>query len=160
MYLASEPLTGQVHSLRVVCTASDQGWGNTGHSRVEVALMRGGETVRHYPLKCVTHDMEEQELECCAAPAEEDDPEMEPVMPRSVSRFFRDPEAFCIDMYHWSIESSFALLHALKVITAWPMQLCTEAQPGDTYAVVLVSAPYPGFECQMSAATIAAMVYC
>jgi len=81
-YLRSAPLPGAVRSLRVVCTGCDQGWGNTGHSRVEVALIRptrepvpgalgvlarGDTVVRHYPLGSVSHERAELALECQAA---------------------------------------------------------------------------------------------
>ena len=136
-YVRSAPLPGAVHSLRVVCDACDQGWGNTGHSRVEVALIRptrepvpgalgvlarGDTVVRHYPLGSVSHERAGLALECQAAAGEgEDDDAKRAVMPRS---------------------------------------LCSEARAGDHFAVVMVSAPYPGFECKMFAASIEATLYC
>ena len=41
-----------------------------------------------------------------------------------------------------------------------PRSLCSEARTGDHFAVVMVSAPYPGFECKMFGASIEATLYC
>ena len=136
-YCQSGALTGEVSKLRVTCEGSDQGWGNTGHSRIEVALIRGDsdgdgdgdgeeglETVRHYPLSTVNHDRAEYTLECCWAAGEGEE---------------AGQDSAAIPM---------------------PRSLCTEARKGDRFAVVMVSAPYPGFACKCYSATIEAEVYC
>lgn len=132
-YCTSKAVTGMVSRLRVTCEGSDQGWGNTGHSRIEIALLResdGGSDHprkpcwRHYPLGAMTHDRSKFTLDCSAAAAEGED---------------EDQESSTITM---------------------PRSLCTEAQAGDRYALVMVSAPYPGFQCKCFQATIEADVYC
>ena len=127
-YCTSEALTGEVSRLHITCEGSDQGWGNTGHSRIEIALLRGNDEAiscwRHYPLAPMTHDRTEFTLECYAAASEGEDP---------------DQESAAVTM---------------------PRSLCTEARAGDRYAVVMVSAPYPGFQCKCYQATIEADVYC
>jgi hypothetical protein len=127
-YCTSELLTGEVSRLRITCEGSDQGWGNTGHSRIEVALLRGGDLGagcwRHHPLATMTHQRTEFTLECRAAAGEGEQ---------------EDQESAAITM---------------------PRSLCTEARPGDRYALVMVSAPYPGFQCKCFCATIEADVYC
>ena len=128
-YCTSELLTGAVARLRVTCEGSDQGWGNTGHSRIEVALLRGGDMGagcwRHYPLATVTHERTNFTLECHAAAGEGEEGE--------------EQDGDTITM---------------------PRSLCTEARSGDRYALIMVSAPYPGFECKCFHATIEADVYC
>ena len=125
VYLQTPPLVAPLCALRVVCHAKDQGWGNTGHSRVVLALYRKLKVVYQLRLGSVTHDV------------------------KRLALAFQQDGLSLLDGHSLGADINVAAGHQPEA-----RALCAASQSGDVLALVIVSAPYPGFQCKCTDATI------
>lgn len=165
IYLASPPLQSPLVALHVACKAVDQGWGNTGHSRMQLVLYRPKEgrelsipldhdaieddaAVHVINLGCVNHEAQDLELECQL--------ERQDMQLRYSSKIIAEQKE---DVEHVGGAAAAAVEAAeTTTVEAAAEHLCRISRAGDVLAVVMCSAPYGGFECICTMAAMRAVV--